>query len=89
MYTDDDLERAVRSNIFDADAVERFRQQVAASQSTVLVDEENLRLVSGFNDMFVVIASALLLLSGFWHKARTTLPGWMPDTLQRRLPVSA
>jgi hypothetical protein len=63
MYTDDDLERAVRSNIFDADAVERFRQQVAANQSTVLVDEENLRLVSGFNDIFVVIASALLLAS--------------------------
>ena len=66
MYTDEDLNRAVDDGIFTALAVEQFRDGVSTSKNTSLVDEENFRLVSGFNDIFVVIASMLLLFSSLW-----------------------
>ena len=31
-----------------------------------MVDEENFRLMGGFNDIFIVIASGLLLFSAMW-----------------------
>lgn len=63
MYTDDDLNSAIQSGIFSKDAVDKFRQQVSTSANTLLVDEENFRLISGFNDIFVVIACILLMSS--------------------------
>lgn len=66
MYTDEDLNTAVDSGVFTQQAVDNFRNQVAQLQNTVAVDEENFRLISGFNDVFVVIASGLLLASIAW-----------------------
>lgn len=66
MYTDEDLTLAIKSGIFTDDSVSRFRAFVSKEQGTVAVDEENLHLVTGFNDFFVVIACALLLISIFW-----------------------
>ncbi len=66
MYTDNDLERAVERRIFTASSVEAFRASVAEANSTQAVDEENFKLVASFNDIFVVIACALLLLSAAW-----------------------
>lgn len=66
MYNDEDLQAAIAAGIFSEDAVAAFRQQVAARQHTALVDEEHFRLISGFNDIFVVLAGALLLFSLGW-----------------------
>lgn len=66
MYSDEDLNEAVSKGIFAPDKVQEFRQYVAQSRSIHQVDEENFRLLSGFNDVFVVIASALLLVSLTW-----------------------
>lgn len=63
MYTDEDLELAVDKGIFTEASVSDFRKQLALSKNTSAVDEENFRLISGFNDIFVVIACALLLFS--------------------------
>ena len=63
MYTDDDLNNAVENGIFTQDAVDRFRRHISESSNTSLVDEENIRLVTSFNDIFVVIACVLLLAS--------------------------
>lgn len=63
MYTDDDLSKAVNRGIFTEQAVKQFRQLVVESKQSDIVDEENFRLVSGFNDIFVVIACALVLIS--------------------------
>lgn len=63
MYTDEDLDNAIKSGIFTEEAIAKFRQQISSSQNTVLVDEENFRLISSFNDIFVVIACVLLLSS--------------------------
>ncbi|MDH5178925.1 MAG: hypothetical protein OEZ39_00270 [Gammaproteobacteria bacterium] len=61
MYSDEDLNNAVENGIFSASDVDKFRQFVAETKQTTLVDEENFRLLSGFNDIFVVIACVLLL----------------------------
>jgi len=66
MYTDSDLDNAIQENIFNVTDVERFRHFIANEQHSPSVDEEHFKLVSGFNDIFVVIASILVLLSASW-----------------------
>ncbi|MCX4186609.1 hypothetical protein [Methylophaga sp. OBS4] len=66
MYTDDDLEQAVAKGIFTQSAVERFRTHIQQRNNTYFADEEDFKLITSFNDIFVVIACALLLLSAGW-----------------------
>ena len=66
MYTDEDLDTAIDKGIFTSDAVKAFRLQMAREQHTHAVDEENFKLVTSFNDIFVVIACLLLLISAGW-----------------------
>jgi len=66
MYTNEDLNTAVDAGIFTQENVEAFRTLVASAHETPSVDEENFKLISGFNDIFVVIASILMLLSASW-----------------------
>ncbi|MGL1930476.1 MAG: hypothetical protein OCC45_01805 [Desulfotalea sp.] len=66
MYTDEDLNEAIKGNIFDQQSVDRFRSHIAQNRQTPMVDEENFRLIGGFNDIFVVIACSLLLVSASW-----------------------
>lgn len=63
MYNDEDLNQAVEAGIFTNDSVSQFKSHVASLKNTSLADEENFRLITGFNDVFVVIASGLLLAS--------------------------
>lgn len=66
MYSESDLEAAIAAGVMtDADAL-RFRDFMAQSRATSLVDEEHFRLVSGFNDIFVAIASVLLFVALAW-----------------------
>ena len=66
MYTNDDLNGAVEQGIFTQDSVETFRDYISEQKETKTVDEENFKLLTGFNDIFVVIASILLLSSAGW-----------------------
>lgn len=66
MYTDEDLDYAISQGIFSAESVARFRAKTATAKETSSVDEENFSLISGFNDIFVVIACMLLLFSSLW-----------------------
>lgn len=63
MYTDEDLEHAVEASIFSAAAVDQFRREIAQQKKIPIVDQENFRLMTGFNDIFVVIACILLMTS--------------------------
>ncbi|MEH6551931.1 MAG: hypothetical protein V7711_07145 [Pseudomonadales bacterium] len=63
MYTDEDLNTAIDKGIFTANAVEEFRIDYTATKNMSVVDEENFRLIGGFNDIFVVIACLILLFS--------------------------
>jgi len=67
MYTDEDLNLAVAEGIVSAEAVAAVRAHVMGRRSVAnYADDEHFRLLTGFNDVFVVIASALLLLSVGW-----------------------
>jgi len=66
MYTDEDLNNAVGQGIFSEDSVTKFREFISRANRSPAVDEENFRLVTSFNDIFVVIACILLLASSAW-----------------------
>ena len=66
MYTDDDLTYATEQGVFSAEAVADFRRLMNERRDSVAVDEENFRLITSFNDVFVVIACTVLLLSVSW-----------------------
>ena len=74
MYSDEDLDAAVAAGALSAEAAASFRAHVAGMRNTPAVDEEHFRLVTGFNDIFVVIASLLLLTSVGW--IASTMTGW-------------
>ena len=63
MYSEDDLSSAVASGVLTEASAEAFRAHVEQRQRSSAVDEEHFRLVTGFNDIFVVIACVLLLAS--------------------------
>lgn len=66
MYTEDDLNSAVQAGVMTEATAAAFRSHVAAGHHSPVVDEEYFRLITGFNDIFVVIACALLLVSVSW-----------------------
>ena len=66
MYTDEDLNLAVDKGIFTGSSVTEFRALISSLNNSPSVDEENFRLIGGFNDVFVVIACSLLLFSSLW-----------------------
>ncbi|GAB3092203.1 hypothetical protein G8770_05100 [Aestuariicella hydrocarbonica] len=69
MYSDEDLNRAVEQGIFTPAAVASFRHHMADVRQTAAVDEENFRLIGGFNDIFVVIACLIVTYSAAWMAA--------------------
>lgn len=66
MYSESDLEAAVAAGVVEAEQAARFRDFIAASRHTVAVDEEHFRLLTGFNDIFVGIATVILLFALGW-----------------------
>ncbi|MHA6723564.1 hypothetical protein [Sphingomonas sp. RS2018] len=66
MYSEQDLATAVDAGAITPEAAAAFRNHVATIRSTPAVDEEHFRLLTGFNDIFVSIASALLLAAVAW-----------------------
>jgi len=63
MYSEEDLASAVKAGVMTEETAKAFRLHVAQARSTPAVDEEYFRLVTGFNDIFVVIACVLCLWS--------------------------
>jgi len=66
MYTNQDLENAVEKQIFTQDSVNEFKKEVIKQKNFIPVDEENFKLIGSLNDIFVVIASSLLMFSVLW-----------------------
>jgi hypothetical protein len=66
MYSENDIEAAVAAGALSPDAAGALRNYVSAQRSAPAVDEEHFRLITGFNDIFVGIASAILLFSVAW-----------------------
>ena len=61
MYTDDDIESAVQTGILTDDNASAFREHVSERRGAPIVDDEHFRFITGFNDIFVVIACLLSL----------------------------
>jgi hypothetical protein len=63
MYSNADLDDAVDAGVLTSDTLLAFRSFIAERHKTSLVDEEQFRLLTGFNDIFVAIAGVILLVA--------------------------
>jgi hypothetical protein len=66
MYSQQEIDDAVASGVISPEAADALRAHVARQRSTVIPDEEQFRLITGFNDIFVSIAAAILLFAVGW-----------------------
>ena len=66
MYSQQELDDAVASGVITAGAADALRAHIESQRSTVIPDEEQFRLLTGFNDIFVSIAAAILLFAVGW-----------------------
>ncbi len=63
MYSESDLNAAVEAGVLPRASADAFRNHVAAERATPAVDEEHFKLLTGFNDIFVAVALALVLFA--------------------------
>lgn len=61
MYSESDIENAVAAGVMTPEAAAAFRNHTAGLRQAPAVDEEQFKLLTGFNDIFVAIALALSL----------------------------
>lgn len=66
MYSEADLDAAVADGVISAEAASALRAHVASQRTTPAADEEQFRLLTGFNDIFVSIAIILVLVALAW-----------------------
>jgi hypothetical protein len=66
MYSQQELDDAVAAGVISAAAADALRAHVETQRSSVIADEEQFRLLTGFNDIFVSIAAAILLFAVGW-----------------------
>jgi MFS family permease len=66
MYSETDIEAAVAAGAMTPDAAASLRNYVSSQRAAPSVDEEHFRLITGFNDIFVSIAAAILLFAVAW-----------------------
>jgi hypothetical protein len=66
MYSQQELDDAVASGVIKAADADALRAYIEGQRSTAIPDEEQFRLITGFNDIFVSIAAAILLFAVGW-----------------------
>ena len=66
MYSQQEIDDAVASGVMSAEAADALRAHIARQRSTAIPDEEQFRHITGFNDIFVSIAAAILLFAVGW-----------------------
>src|SRR3982751_5679832 len=66
MYSQQELDDAVASGVITAEAASALRGHIEQQRSSPIADEEQFRLITGFNDIFVSIAAAILLFAVGW-----------------------
>jgi uncharacterized membrane protein YfcA len=66
MYTQNDLDDAVAAGAITAESAAALRNFMEVQRSAPAVDEEQFRLITGFNDIFVSIAAVILLVAVGW-----------------------
>jgi MFS family permease len=66
MYSDAEIESAIAAGAFSKDAADALRAHCEHLRMTPHADEEQFRLITSFNDIFVVIAGILVLVAAGW-----------------------
>lgn len=66
MYSQAELDDAVASGVITAEAANALRAHIEQQRGAAIPDEEQFRLITGFNDIFVSIAAAILLFAVGW-----------------------
>jgi hypothetical protein len=66
MYSQNDLDDAVAAGAISAESAAALRNFIEVQRSAPAVDEEQFRLITGFNDIFVSIAAVILLFAVGW-----------------------
>jgi MFS family permease len=66
MYSQQELDDAVAAGVITEDAANALRAHIETQRRTAIADEEQFRLITGFNDIFVAIAAAILLFAVGW-----------------------
>lgn len=65
MYSESELDGAVKAGILSPEALVALRAHIAAQRGEAsTADDEQVRLITGFNDIFVTIACALVIFAG-------------------------
>lgn len=72
MYSDSDLDSAVAAGALTPASAAAFRAYVSRARQSPMVDEEQFRLITGFNDIFVSIAGILFLTGCAWAGGSVT-----------------
>jgi hypothetical protein len=72
MYSDAELDAAVAEGAISPQSATALRDFVARHRAAPPADEEQFRLITGFNDIFVAIAMVLLLVALTWLAAMAT-----------------
>src|SRR5215211_332408 len=87
MYSQNEIDEAVAAGAISADAADALRAHVERQRDLPTQDEEQFRLITGFNDIFVSIAAAILLFAVGWIgqwigvRAGTAIEGGGPSFL--------
>ena len=66
MYSQNEIDEAVAAGAISADAAAALRAHIENGRALPTQDEEQFRLITGFNDIFVAIAAAILLFAVGW-----------------------
>jgi hypothetical protein len=66
MYSQNEIDEAVAAGALSAEAAEALRSYIERQRQQPIQDEEQFRLITGFNDVFVSIAAAILLFAVAW-----------------------
>lgn len=66
MYSENEIESAVAAGTLSREAAEALRAHVSDIRQAPLADEEQFRLITSFNDIFVAIAGVLVLVGAGW-----------------------
>lgn len=72
MYSETDLQSAVDAGVLPKATADALRAHVNGLRASPMVDEEQFRLLTGFNDIFVAIAAILFLVGCAWAGGSVT-----------------
>jgi uncharacterized membrane protein YfcA len=66
MYSQNEIDEAVAAGAISAETAQALRAHIQRQRDLPIQDEEQFRLITGFNDIFVSIATAILLFALAW-----------------------